>query len=405
MSVPAPPLSTAREGRFILLLGALVAFGPLAVDLYLPALPAIAAGLAAPAEAVQLSVTVFLAGFSLGMLFYGPLSDRYGRRPVMLWGIALFALASLGCTLANDVGQLIAARFLQALGGGAASVLARAVVRDVYTPTEAIRKLSLMAMVTAIAPLVAPLAGSGLLAAFGWRGTFASLVAWGLLSLVTVWRALPETLPAHQRGQLSLGQAFAAYGRLLRDPAAGGLVLAGGMSFAAMFAYITASPHFFIGLNGFSPLSYGLLFGANALGIFLANYLNSRLVKRKGAAFMAGIGSTLGLAGSVLFAAASGIDRALPALIAGLFLVVSMTGLLGANCVGLLMARFPRNAGAAAATFGAGQFGLGMLASAAVSVLHDGTGRPMGWVMLAASAASVGGMLLYRRSHPPPAGG
>ena len=143
-----PAIEPAREGRFVLLLGALVAFGPLAIDLYLPALPAIGAGLSASAETVQLSITVFLAGFSLGMLFYGPISDRYGRRTVMLTGIALFSLASLGCMLATSVDQLIAARFVQALGGGAASVLARAVVRDVYTPTEAIRKLSLMAMVT-----------------------------------------------------------------------------------------------------------------------------------------------------------------------------------------------------------------------------------------------------------------
>jgi len=140
-------IPAAREGRFLLLLGALVAFGPLAIDLYLPALPAIAVGLAAAPELVQASITVFLAGFALGMLFYGPLSDRYGRRPVMLAGIALFTLASLACLLAVSGEQLVLARFAQALGGGAASVLARAVVRDVYAPTEAIRKLSLMAMV------------------------------------------------------------------------------------------------------------------------------------------------------------------------------------------------------------------------------------------------------------------
>jgi MFS transporter, DHA1 family, multidrug resistance protein len=289
----------AREGRFVLLLGALVAFGPLAIDLYLPALPAMAAGLAAASEAVQLTITVFLAGFSLGMLFYGPLSDRYGRRKVMLGGIALFVVASLACMLATAIEYLIVARFFQALGGGAASVLARAVVRDVYKPDEAIRKLSLMAMVTAIAPLLAPLLGSVLLAGFGWRGTFAALLVWGLLSLLVVWRVLPETLPVERRGQLSLGRAFAAYGGLLLDPVALGLVLAGGMSFAAMFAYITASPFYFIELHAFSPLAYGLLFAANALGIFAANYLNSRLVRSKGPVVMAGIGCGLGFVGAV----------------------------------------------------------------------------------------------------------
>jgi len=381
-----------------LLLGALVAFGPLAIDLYLPALPAIASGLAASAEAVQLSITVFLAGFSLGMLFYGPISDRYGRRPVMLSGIALFAAASLACMLVTAVEQLIVARFVQALGGGAASVLARAVVRDVYTPTEAIRKLSLMAMVTAIAPLLAPLLGSLLLVQFGWRGTFAAVVLWGMLSLLVVWFQLPETLPVDQRGQLPLSRAFAIYGSLLVDPVALGLMLAGGMSFAAMFAYITASPFYFIELHGFSPFAYGLLFASNAVGIFAANYLNSRLVKSKGPAVMAGLGSGLGFLGALLLWLAAGVNDALPAVILGLFVVVSMTGLLGANCVGLLMARYPQNAGAAAALFGASQFGLGMLASAAVSYTHDGSGRPMAWVILATAAASLAGYLLFRRA-------
>lgn len=393
-----PTLNTAREGRFILLLGALVAFGPLAIDLYLPALPAIAAGLAATPEAVQSSITVFLAGFAVGMLFYGPISDRYGRRTVMLSGIALFCAASLACLLASAVGQLIAARFAQALGGGAASVLARAVVRDIYPQAEAIRKLSLMAMVTAIAPLVAPLVGSGLLAGFGWRGTFAALLAWGILSLAVVWRMLPETLPPERRGGMSLFSAFAAYFHLAVDPVALGLLLAGGMSFAAMFAYITASPFYFIELQRFSPTAYGLLFATNALGIFAANYLNSRLVKTRGAAAMAGTGSLCGLAGAVLLAGAMQAgEAAWPAVVGGLFVVVSMTGLLGANCVGLLMARYPQNAGAAAALFGSSQFGLGMWASAAVNYFHDGSGRPMAWVILACCAMSVGGYLLYRR--------
>lgn len=397
MAIPA--FDTAREGRFVLLLGALVAFGPLSIDLYLPALPAIAAGLAASAEAVQLSITVFLGGFSLGMLFYGPISDRYGRRTVMLTGIALFVLASLACMLATAVEFLIAARFLQALGGGAASVLARAVVRDVYTPTEAIRKLSLMAMVTAIAPLVAPLMGGGLLGYFGWRGTFAAILLWGIVSLIVVWRQLPETLPAERRGSTSLGRAFAVYGSLLVDPVAMGLVLAGGMSFAAMFAYITASPFYFIALKGFSPAAYGMLFAANAVGIFAANYLNSRFVRRAGPAAMAGIGSASGFTGALLLWAATGGADVLPAVVVGLFIVASMTGLLGANCVGLLMARYPQNAGAAAALFGAGQFGFGMLASAAVSYYHDGSGRPMAWVILASSTASLAGYLFYRRKR------
>lgn len=390
-------IDPAREGRFILLLAALVAFGPLAIDLYLPALPAIASGLAATPEAVQRSITVFLAGFSLGMLFYGPISDRYGRRVVLLSGILLFALASAACMLAQAVIPLIVARFFQALGGGAASVLARAVVRDVYGPTEAIRKLSLMAIVTAIAPLLAPLLGSLLLSYFGWRGTFAAVLVWGLLSLGVVWRFLPETLSAEQRGQLPLGKAFAAYARLLSDPAALGLILAGGMSFAAMFAYITASPFYFIELHQFSPLAYSVLFASNAVGIFLANFLNARLVRRAGPARMAGFGCLAACAGAGLLCLGSWQGDALGAVVVGLFVVVAMTGLLGANCVGLLMGRYPQSAGAAAAVFGASQFGFGMLASAAVSYAHDGSGRPMAVVILGCSLFALAGYALSRR--------
>lgn len=388
-------IDARREGALIALLGMLVAFGPLAIDLYLPALPAIAAALGAPAAAVQSSITVFLAGFALGMLFYGPLSDRYGRRPVLLAGIVLFVIASAGCLLASTSGELIAARFVQALGGGAASVLARAVARDVFSPTEAIRKLSLMAMITSLAPLVAPVAGSALLAAFGWRGTFASLLAWGVLALAVVWHHLPESLPIERRSRQPLLQVFGVYGRLLGDRAALGLVGAGGMSFAAMFAYITASPFYFIELHGFTPFAYSLVFAANALGIFFANFANNRLVKQRGPVALAGIGSMLALAAAASLPLTVGLPTTAP-VIASLFVVVSMTGLLGANCVGLLMARYPNNAGAAAALFGAAQFGLGMLASASVNLQHDGSGRPMAWAITIASALSVAGYLLYR---------
>ncbi len=385
-------------GGFLLLLGMLVAFGPLATDLYLPALPAIRAGLGTTPEAVQLSITVFLGGFSIGMLGYGPISDRYGRRRVMLGGIGLFVLASLACLFATSVEQLIIARFVQALGGGAASVLARAVVRDVFSQTEALRKLSLLAMITAIAPLLSPLLGSVILEFGGWRATFAAVLAWGILSLATVFFMLPETLPAERRGQLSLGKAFSAYLRLLGDPVAVGLLLAGGMSFAGMFAYITASPYYFIELQRFSPRAYSVLFAANALGIFAANYANSRLLRGRGAVTMIGAGCVAGFAGALTLLLGVVAHDFVPVVVLGLFLMVSVTGMLGANCVGMLMERYPLNTGAAAALFVSGQFGLGMLASALVSALHDGSGLPMAGVITATACLSVLGLILFRHS-------
>lgn len=393
------------ERGFVLLLGALVAFGPMSIDLYLPALPAIARGLGCTMDVAQLTVTVFLAGFCVGMLCYGPLSDRFGRRPVLLGGIAMFVAASLACLLASSIQGLIVARLFQALGGGAASVLARAVVRDVYAPTEAIRKLSLMAMVTAVAPLLAPLVGSAVTAWGGWRASFAVLLLWGLACLAAAARHLPETLAPEMRIGHGARDALLAYRRMLGDPSAIGLVIAGGMSFAAMFAYITGGPFYFIELNGFSPTAYSLIFSLNAIAIFLANYANSRLIRRCGPLRMVGTGCAIGLAAAALLPI---VDSRPHAFIVALFPVVGMTGLLGANCVGLLMQHHGRHAGAAAALFGAGQFGFGVLASGLVGVLYDGSGRPMAWVMLGTSLLSGGGFLLYRaraggRAVGPPA--
>lgn len=392
-----PPKGPPRG--LVFLLGTLAAVGPLSIDLYLPALPAIAVGLSATLEIVQYSITVFLAGFSFGMMFYGPISDRYGRRSIMLTGIALYIFASLVCMLATGAEQLIVGRFLQAIGGGAAAVLARTVIRDIYPPIEAIRRLSLMAMVTAIAPLIAPIIGSLLLGLFGWRGTFLPLVLWGAISFVMVLTQLAETHPLERRSQLSLGRAFAIYADLLFDPYAMGLIFAGGMSFAAMFTYITASPFYFIEVQHFSPTVYGLSFAANALGIFAANYANSRLVRNLGPIPMVGIGSALSVCGALILLVCIPRPDTLPWVIFGLFLVVSMTGLQGANCVGLLMARYQKNAGAAAALFGASQFGLGMWASAVVSHQQDATGQAMAWVIGLTTSLSFLGYVLFRYQH------
>jgi DHA1 family bicyclomycin/chloramphenicol resistance-like MFS transporter len=396
-------VAAPSERRMTFLLSVLAAFGALAIDLYLPALPAIGAGLAATPDAVQLSVTVFLAGFMLGMLFCGPVSDRVGRRRVLLSGIALFALSSLACMLAASIGQLIVARFVQALGGGTAFILARVVARDLSPGPGAIRMLSLIAMVSAVAPLVAPMTGSVLMLAFGWRGTFGALLAWGALGLLLVWHLLPESLPPERRARVPLARVFGAYRILASDRVAVGLLLSGGMSFAAMFAYITAGPFFFIGLHGFTPTQYSLAFATNALGLFCANYVNRRCSARVAPDVMMFLGSILALVGAAGLVVAVATRAGAAAALCGLFVVVSMTGLLGANGVGLLMARYPRDAGAAAALFGAAQFGFGALASVAVSQLYDGSGMPMAGVVAAACALSLSGQLLYRReaARPP----
>lgn len=399
------PLAPAPVGRaLIVLLAALVAFAPLSIDMYLPSLPHLARDLAASAAQIQLTISVFLVGLCIGMLFYGPLSDRFGRRPLLLGGIALYVVASIGCALATSAEQLLLCRGLQALGGAAASVLARAMVRDLFPLQQAARVLSLMHLVTMLATLVAPLLGSYLMQVAGWRSIFVFLLSFAALCALAVFLRVPETHRGEARGQ-SLGSAFGAYLAILASPRAVGLMLCMGLSFAGMFAYITGSPFVFIEHFGFSPQQYALLFGANIAGVIVATSLNARLVGRLGPEAMLRRGSAVSaVAGLWLAFTASQPALGWWGIALGLLLFVSVTGMLGANAIASLMALFPERAGAAAALAVAGQFGLGALASGAVGLLHDGSPMPMSLIVAACGAGAFLALRLALRSAAGAAG-
>ncbi|MBD8576945.1 Bcr/CflA family multidrug efflux MFS transporter [Pseudomonas syringae] len=382
--------------RLIILLAALVAFGPLSVDMYLPSLPTIADDLGAAHAQVQMTIGVFLGGLCLGMLLYGPLSDRFGRRRLLLGGMVLYLLASLGCALAAQVEHLLFWRFLQALGGAAASVLGRALVRDLFPLDEAARVLSLMHLVSMLATLAAPLIGGYLMLLAGWRSLFVLLALFCAVCLVAVAWKIPETLPPDRRGA-SVGQVFRAYGRLAVQPLAIGYILCMGLGFGGMFAFITASPFVYIDYFGLSPLSYGWLFGLNILGIIIATWLNARWVGRLGPQRLLRIGTTVAaLAGVALLMVGVSGWGGLPAVAAGVVLYVSITGLLGANCLASLLAAFPHQAGASAGLAVACQFGLGMACSALVGALYDGTPLPMCLIM---GTCGLGTWLALRFAH------
>lgn len=385
--------TVAQPQRLIVLLAALVAFAPLSIDMYLPSLPRIAADLGAPESAVQLTIGVFLAGLCLGMLAYGPLSDRYGRRRLLLGGITLYLVASLGCVLASGVEALIAWRLLQALGGAAASVLARAIVRDLFPLRDAARVLSLMHLVTMFATLVAPLLGGYLMLVAGWRSLFVVLMVFaGLCLLATAWK-IPETHLPEARGR-TLGEAFRAYGRMALQPLALGYIFCMGLCFAGMFAFITASPFVYIGYFGVSPLGYAWLFGLNIAGIIVATFLNARLVGRVSPERMLAWGTAVAaVAGLALAGVGLAGVGGLPMVVACVVAYVSVTGLLGANCLACLLAAYPGQAGAAAGLAVATQFGLGTACSALVSALYDGTPLPM---CLVIGATGIGCLLAYR---------
>lgn len=390
--------SVANPQRLIVLLAALVAFGPLSIDMYLPSLPLIAQDLQAPEASIQLTISAFLIGLFIGMLFYGPLSDKYGRRYLLLGGIALYLVASIACTLADSAGWLIAARFLQGLGGAAATVLARAIVRDLFPLNEAARVLSLMHLVTMIATLLAPLVGGYLIMVSGWRSLFVVLFIFAALTLiVSAWK-IPETHHGDSRGASVLA-VFQAYLKIAVQPVAIGYILCMSLTFAGMFAYITASPFVYIDYFGISPQTYAWLFSLNIGGVIVLVSLNARYVGRTGTQKMLVAGASLAAASGLLLTLAGLTEiGGLPLIVVSLLGFVSVTGVLGANCMASLLSRYPEQAGAAAGLAVACQFGLGALASSLASTLHDGTALPMALIIGGAGCGSLAALALTRRS-------
>lgn len=384
--------------RLIVLLAALVAFGPLSIDMYLPSLPLIASDLQATQADIQLTISAFLVGLFIGMLFYGPLSDKFGRRKLLLGGITLYLVASIGCFLATSAEGLILARFLQALGAAAASVLARAIVRDLFPLNEAARVLSLMHLVTMIATLIAPLIGGYLILIAGWRSLFVVLFIFaGIVLLATSWK-IPETHHGSSRGS-SIASVFKAYLQILLQPIAVGYILCMSLTFSGMFAFITASPFVYIDYFGVSPQTYAWLFSLNIGGIIVLVSLNARYVGRFGTQRLLVAGASLAAASGLLlaFAGLTGVGG-LPLIVMALLGFVSVTGVLGANCMASLLSRFPERAGAAAGIAISTQFGLGAIASSLVSALHDGTPLTMSLMVGLTGVGSLAALLLTRKN-------
>ena len=374
----------------VILLGSLTAMGPVAIDMYLPSLPAIAAGLhAAPGEA-QATVSAFLAGMAVGQLIYGPAADRLGRRPPILVGTVIFVAASIACAFATTPSLLIGGRFVQALGACAGGVVARAIVRDRFGHTETARMLSLLMLIMGLAPILAPLLGGALLGLGGWRLNFGVMAAFGVaVGLAAVFRlkeSRSEETTAHSRTESPLK----AYLALMGEPRLVGYALAGALNGATLFTYIASSPDLLIRTYGISPAAFGWVFGLNAVGIIGSNQVNRFLLRRRTPDQVLARASliSVGFAVLLMVAAVTGIGgrwSVLPLLL----MLLSSYGFLGGNTMAGALNVDPRRAGAISALMGAVSFGMGALASALAGVLHDGTPRPMALVMLLALAGSA----------------
>ncbi|MGF6392837.1 multidrug effflux MFS transporter [Pseudomonas plecoglossicida] len=382
--------------RMVLILGALSAFGPLAIDFYLPAFPAMAQAFATDEKHVQATLAAYFLGLSLGQLAYGPVADRFGRRKPLLFGVALFTLASLACAYAPNLDTLILARFVQALGGCAGMVLSRAIVSDKCDPVASAKVFSQLMLVMGLAPILAPMLGGVLVNLAGWQSIFLALSLFSACCLLAVSRGLPESLPANMPRQ-PLSGALRQYLRLLADRVFIGHALTGGIAIAGMFAYIAGSPFVFIKLYGVPPEHYGWLFGTNAAGFILVAQVNARLLAKRGPAFLLVRAVWFYLAaGLVLLGVAALRPAQLWPLLVPLFVCIASLGCIIPNASACAMSGQGARAGSASALMGCLQFSVAAGAASLVSLLHDGSAVPMTLVISLCGAAVVSVALLTR---------
>ena len=388
------PKTTSGHRGLILLLGLLTAFGPMSIDMYLPAFPAIAREFGVDIAAVQYTLAAYNVGLALGQLLYGPLADQLGRKPNLLMGMMLYAVAAIGCSWADSVSSLVLLRLLQAVGGCSGMVLARAIVRDKFEGNEAARVFSTMMLVMGVAPILAPTVGSFFVAHANWRLIFMALAVLAVLALVGIVLVLPETLPAERRNPEAVRRSFRTYARLLQDRVFVGYSLTAGMVQAAMFAYITGSSFVFTQLFGLSTQQYGLLFGLNASGMIAASQLNNRLLRRfTFQQILRGVTLVNMLAGFTLLVLASTGWLGLYGITLPLFVVVSSVGFTSPNATAGALQRHAQQAGSASALLGTLMYSCGAVAAMSVSALANGTVVPMAAVIAVCGTAAF---LLYR---------
>ncbi|MEU3874312.1 MULTISPECIES: multidrug effflux MFS transporter [Streptomyces] len=388
------PAATRRTGLLVtLILGGLTAVPPLSMDMYLPALPEVTDALHSPAATVQLTLTACLMGMALGQLVVGPMSDKWGRRRPLLAGMVVYVLATAVCAVAPNAGMLVAFRLLQGLAGAAGIVIARAVVRDLYDGVAMARFFSTLMLISGVAPVVAPLIGGQILRVTDWRGVFVVLAAIGIVLTLLVWRRLEETLPAARRQAGGLRPALRAMGGLLADRVFTGYMLAGGFAFAALFAYISASPFVVQDIYGASPQTFSLLFGVNSIGLVAVGQLNGKvLVGRVSMDKVLAIGLVIiTVASAALLVMTSGLlgDVGLAPVSAGLFVLMSAMGLAMPNTNAQALMRSRNAAGSASALLGTSTFLLGAVASPLVGIAGEHTAVPMAAVQLGCALAAL----------------
>jgi DHA1 family bicyclomycin/chloramphenicol resistance-like MFS transporter len=386
-------------------LGLIVAVGPFAIDMYLPALPTIAADLNASTAATQMTLMVFFITFGVAQIAFGPISDMIGRKRPLYFGLGLFAIGGIGCGLSPTIEWLIFFRFIQGVGAAACMVVPRAVIRDLHTGIEATRLMSTIMLVFSVSPILAPLLGSAVIVPFGWRAVFVAVTIVAILAFALVAFALPETLRPQDRVRVSLGSVLSGFGTLFRDPRFLGLTFIGGLGMASFFAFLATSSFVYIDHYGLTPTEYSLAFSVNAIGFIGASQFAARLAGRYGFSrvIMTAVSAYAAII-LVLFAVtAAGVDD-LATLMVGLFAAFAFLGLVIPSTMVLSLEEHGPIAGMASALGGTLQFLTGAVMITIASLVFDGTSLPMVTIIAACAvgAFALAVLTLRRRAEPLP---
>ncbi|MDD9266938.1 multidrug effflux MFS transporter [Paenibacillus sp. GCM10023248] len=387
-------LAKGRSGRLwmVLVLGALASFGPLSLDMYLPALPDLAGDLHTSTSLAQMSLTACMLGMSIGQLIAGAASDVRGRRMPLLIGLVLYAVSSVLCMLAPSIGVLLGLRFVQGLAGAAGIVISRAIVRDLYEGVELTKFFALLMLVNGAAPILAPIAGGQILQFTSWRGVFLVLGAIGLLMLAAATWGLQETHPPERRSKGGLGNTLRTFRSLLTDRLFMGYALTQGLVFAGMFAYISGSPFVLQDIFGVSPQMFSVCFAVNGLGVIIAGQVTGRLAGKVSDPRLLAGGLAMAAFGGLLLLIATLLGAGLPAILIAFFFIVSSVGPVSVATTSLALQKQGKTAGSAAALLGLLSFIIGGLIAPVVGLGGSHTAVPLGIII---ACMEIGAILSF----------
>lgn len=371
---------TSRQNSslgIVFILGLLAMLMPLSIDMYLPALPVIAREYGVPSGSVQMTLSTYILGFAVGQLFYGPMADSFGRKPVVLGGTLVFAIAAMACALSQSVEQLIAMRFLHGLAAASASVVINALMRDIYPKDEFSRMMSFVMLVTTIAPLVAPMLGGVVLVWLSWHYIFWFLALMALLASGMIWFLIHETLPPERRQKFHLRTTMGNFASLFRHKRALSYMLASGFSFAAMFSFLSAGPFVYIELNHVSPQHFGYYFALNVAFLFVVTMINSRIVRRVGALNMFRAGLWIQFSMAIWMVVTAFLDVGFWSMVVGLAVFIGCISMVSSNAMAVILDEFPHMAGTASSLAGTFRFGIGAITGALLSLVPLTSAWPM----------------------------